>query len=208
MSKRNDVREREMLDFIREYIRKEGFAPTTDTIADALGCGKATVSKYVTRLIEVGELVRHTRYGLALPDTAPNLPRMPIVGSIACGKPKLAREDIEGYITADPEIVGVGDFIALIADGDSMIDAGIDDGDIVYVRRQASADDGEIVACLTYDGVTDTPRATLKRFYRDPMRRVYILHPENERLDDIVTDNVEIIGVVTHILKKVRKFSK
>lgn len=204
MSKRNDIREREMLEYIREYIAKEGFAPTTDTIARAFGCGKATVSKYVTRLLDSGELVRQTRYGLSLPETAAALPRMPIVGSIACGKPKLAHEDIEGYITADPAIVGVGDFIALIADGDSMIEAGIDDGDIVYVRRQASADDGEIVACLTYDGVTDAPRATLKRFYRDPKRRVYILHPENERLSDIVTDNVEIIGVVTHILKKVR----
>ncbi len=205
MSRRNDTREREMLDYIRGYIRREGVAPTTDIIADAFGCGKATVSKYVTRLLDSGELVRHTRYGLALPERATALPRMPIVGSIACGKPKLAHEDIEGYITADPEIVGVGDFIALIADGDSMIGAGIDDGDIVYIRRQATADDGEIVACLIDDGVTDIPRATLKRFYRDQKRRVYILHPENDRLSDIVTDNVEIVGVVTHILKKVRK---
>ena len=204
MSRKNDRREREMLEYIREYIKNEGFAPTTDIIAYALGCGKATVSKYVKRLIESGDLIRNTRYGLTIPDNAHKTVRAPIVGSIACGRPKLAHEDIEGYVTLDTEIFGVGDFMALIADGDSMIEAGIDDGDIVYIRRQSSADDGEIVACLIDDGVTDTPRATLKRFYRDPERRVYILHPENKRLSDIVAENVEIIGVATHILKRAR----
>ena len=204
MSRRNEDRKTEVYRFINEYIGERGVSPTTDEIARAMSMAKSTVSKYVNRLADEGHIERVGRYQMVTEHSAYAPYRMPIIGKIACGKPKLALEDIKGYIPLDRSLGG-GEFFCLIADGDSMIEAGIDDGDVVYVRRQPTADDGDIVVALIDDGVSEEGEATLKRFFRDTERRRYILHPENRAMKDIVVTEVRILGVALRVLKNLEK---
>lgn len=94
-------------------------------------------------------------------------------------------------------LFGRGEFFALQASGDSMINAGINDGDLVLIRKQNTAEEGEIIVALVDD------ETTLKRFYRDKKNKRFILHPENEKYDDIIVDNLVIQGIVTKVLKDV-----
>ncbi len=201
MNKRNDERMLEIYRFITEYIEENGQSPTTAKICEELGIAKATVSKFVGRLIDEGMLERGGRYGLTTAIGRGAKVSIPIVGRVACGKPKLATEDIDGYLTVDRNIIGEGEFFALTADGESMIEAGIADGDIVYVRRQSTADDGDIVVAMVTDELTGEKTATLKRFYRDEKNMRYILHPENSAMSNIIVSEAEILGVATKVLK-------
>ena len=201
MNPRNESRMMQIYEFIKDYIEEYGQSPTTDEISLKMGISKATVSKFVGRLIENGEVERAGRYGLTLVQGGGPKLTIPIVGSVACGKPKFAREDIDSYITVDRHLVGEGEFFALKADGDSMIQAGICHGDIVYVKRQSTAEDGQIVVALIIDDETSDPTATLKRLYFDRENRRYILHPENDSMSDIVVSSVQILGVAVRVLK-------
>jgi repressor LexA len=118
-----------------------------------------------------------------------------IVGSVPCGSPQYEEENIEEYISLPTAIFGKGDFFILRASGNSMIEAGIDDGDLVVVKKQLYADDGDIVVALVDN------QNTLKRFYRDNDNRKVILHPENKRMKDIVVDDCFIQGVACHVIK-------
>lgn len=124
----------------------------------------------------------------------PEMRKIPLVGTIACGEPILAVENIEGYISIPKELAG--DF-ALICKGDSMINARIFDGDIVYIRQQDTVENGEIAAVLIGN------EATLKRFKRLPDR--IILSPENPMYDPLVYRNEEMNSV--HILGKAVAFT-
>ena len=130
---------------------------------------------------------------------------MPVIGAVACGKPKLAVEDIKCYIPLDPSLKD-GEYFGLVADGESMIDVGIHSGDIIFIRRQETADDGDIVVAMIDDDYSDESTATLKRFYRDPENRRYILHPENSEMEDIVVDKVRILGKAVRILKNIEDY--
>lgn len=201
MNKRNDERMLNIYRFISEFIEENGQSPTTAEICAALGLAKSTVSKFVCRLVDEGMIERTGRYGLAtVGDRGPKV-SIPIVGRVACGKPKLATEDIDGYLTVDRHIVGEGEFFALTADGDSMIEAGIADGDIVYVRRQSTAEEGQIVVAMITDEETADPTATLKRLYLDRENESYILHPENSSMSDIRAKEIQILGVAVRVLK-------
>ena len=175
--------------------------PTTDEICREFGIAKSTASKFTNRLIERGMLEKCGRYGLAVTGKSCARRIAPIVGSVACGKPILASEDIEGYLTVDSDVMGGGEFFALRAEGDSMINAGICSGDLVYIRRQDSADEGEIVVAMVDDEVTGESRATLKRFFRDRENKRYILRPENEKMQDIIVTDLHILGVAVSVLK-------
>ena len=118
-----------------------------------------------------------------------------IVGSVPCGSPQYEEENIEEYISLPTAIFGKGDFFILRASGNSMIEAGIDDGDLVVVKKQIYADDGDIVVALVDN------QNTLKRFYRDNDNRKVILHPENKWMKDIVVDDCFIQGVACHVIK-------
>ena len=203
MRAKNEDKKIEVYDFINGYISENGTSPTTAEICAAVGLAKATVSKYVNRLADEGLLDRIGRYGLVSSSVQRPKARMPIIGSVACGKPKLAVEDIEGYITVDEDIMGnSGEYFALIADGDSMINAGIDSGDIVYIEKNDYAENGSIVVALVEDGETSEIRATLKRFFRDEENKRYILRPENDALSDIIVSQVKIIGIARRVLKR------
>ena len=201
MNRKNDKRELEIYNFVNNHIQNNGFSPTIDEICREFSIAKSTASKFINRLIDGGMLEKNGRYGLSLPSRSGARRIAPIVGSVACGKPILANEDIEGYLTVDEGVMGQGEFFALRAEGDSMINAGIWGGDLVYIRRQSSADEGEIVVAMVDDEITGEPRATLKRFYRDRENKRYILRPENEKMQDIIVSDLHILGVAVSVLK-------
>ena len=162
MSRKNEERKREVYLFIKKYMRENGASPTINEIAEAFGMAKSTTSKFLTRLIEEGAIERRGRYGMKTAERSFVPYMMPIIGTVACGKPILAVEDIQGYIPLD-ESMARGEYFGLVAKGDSMIDVGINDGDVVYVRRQETCEDGDIVVALIDDDLTDGSEATLKR---------------------------------------------
>ena len=204
MRPQNDERKMEVYRFVTDFMKEKGVCPTTQQIGDTLGMAKSTVSKYMNRLMDDGLIEKYGRYQTIISE-APVLPQnytlMPVVGSISCGQPILAIEDVEEYIPIDVTMLGYGEYFGLIARGDSMIDAGIYDGDTVYIRKQNSAMDGEIVVAMVEDEFCDGWNATLKRFYRDLKNNRYILHPENPRLEDIIVDQVHVVGVAVRVLK-------
>jgi len=126
----------------------------------------------------------------------PGFMSMPVVGTIACGTPILAEENIESYLSISGKFLGPGVFFVLVAKGDSMINAGIDNGDYVIVRQQNSADEGQIVVALVEDG-----ECTLKRYYKDEKRKKIRLHPENNEMEDMYFDTISIQGVAVKVIK-------
>ena len=122
--------------------------------------------------------------------------QIPVLGEIACGDPILAEENIEEYVSLPTAIFGKGDFFILRASGQSMIEAGIDDGDLVVVKKQVEANDGDIVVALVDN------QNTLKRYFRDDENKKIILHPENKKMKDIIVDECCIQGVACHIIKE------
>ncbi|MBQ3802604.1 MAG: repressor LexA, partial [Oscillospiraceae bacterium] len=119
--------------------------------------------------------------------------RAPVVGTVACGLPILAEENIEEYVRLPAALFGRGSFFILRAHGDSMINAGIADGDLVLVRLQDTADYNQIVVALIDD------EATLKRFRPEGDR--VVLHAENPNYDDIVVDRCAVQGVAVKVIK-------
>ena len=120
---------------------------------------------------------------------------IPIYGDISCGQLKSIDNNIEGYIEIPRYMIGDGNYFVLHTSGDSMINADIHDGDLIIIKRQSTADNGNIVAVMIDNEVT------LKRFFRLDNIRKYKLHPENSNYDDIIVDNCDILGVAVKILK-------
>lgn len=121
-----------------------------------------------------------------------------VLGDVSCGLPKYADENIESYVELPRQLLGEGSFYLLRAKGDSMIDADIDDGDLVVIRQQNTARDGDIVVALMED------EATLKTLFWDRGHKCIRLHPENPKYRDIIVQNVLIQGVAVKVLKNVR----
>lgn len=181
--------------FVSDYTDSNGISPTMQEVADGVGSSKATVQRYIAQLCEDGILDYSGYRTMTSTKTKAAAIRVPVLGTIACGIPKFAEENIEEYVRLPVALFGKGNFFILRAYGDSMIEAGIDNGDLVLIRQQNYADEGQIVVALMED------EATLKRFYPEPKKHRIRLHPENSRMDDIYVDNCEIQGVVVKVLK-------
>lgn len=123
------------------------------------------------------------------------LNRVPILGNISCGMPDFSEENFEKYIPLPVALFGEGDFFLLRAKGYSMIEAGIDPRDLVVVRKQKTANEGDIVVALVGN------ETTLKRYYLDRERKCIRLHPENEEMEDIFVKECMIQGVAEHVIK-------
>ena len=121
--------------------------------------------------------------------------KVAVLGAVSCGVPKFAEENIEEYVRLPVALFGSGEFYILRANGDSMVDAGIEDGDLVLIRQQNYANEGQIVVALMED------EATLKRYYPEPQKRRIRLHPENSSMRDIYVANCIIQGVAVKVLK-------
>lgn len=186
--------------FVESYYMVEYRSPSTAEIAKNLGIVKSTVYKYLIEMRERG-MLSYDGKEISTEMTEkirPNVTRAAVLGSIACGEPRFAEENIEEYVSLPESLFGKGDFYILRAKGDSMIDAGIDDGDLVVIRQQSSADDGKIVVALVDD------EATLKRYYRDDKNQRIRLHPENDTMEDIFVDNCLIQGVAVKVIKNLQ----
>ena len=181
--------------FVSDYTDSNGISPTMQEVADGVGSSKATVQRYIAQLCEDGILDYSGYRTMTSTKTKAAAIRVPVLGTIACGIPKFAEENIEEYVRLPVALFGKGNFFILRAYGDSMIEAGIDNGDLVLIRQQNYADEGQIVVDLMED------EATLKRFYPEPKKHRIRLHPENSRMDDIYVDNCEIQGVAVKVLK-------
>lgn len=181
--------------FVSDYTDSNGISPTMQEVADGVGSSKATVQRYIAQLCDDGILDYSGYRTMTSTKTKAAAIRVPVLGTIACGIPKFAEENIEEYVRLPVALFGKGNFFILRAYGDSMIEAGINNGDLVLIRQQNYADEGQIVVALMED------EATLKRFYPEPKKHRIRLHPENSRMDDIYVDNCEIQGVAVKVLK-------
>ena len=202
------ARQQEIWQFLVTYVDDHGYPPTVREIGDAVGLASpSTVHAHLANLDRAGlikrdptkpraiELVGRPRPSAARESGAEQLP---LVGQIAAGGPLLAEENVEDRI-AVPDIVGRNADFLLRVKGDSMIETGILDGDLVVVRRQDDARDGEIVVALVGDDES-ADEATVKTFRRDPGGRVR-LQPENSALEPIYADHVQILGKVVGVLR-------
>lgn len=184
---------------IRNHLEKHGTPPTVAEIAQEAGVGKTTAYRYLEALKDKG-MIDYTSGHRSIVTREAKMMRMestivPVLGAVSCGTPKLAEENIEEYMRLPVALVGKGEFFLLRANGDSMIEAGINHGDLVLVRKQNHADEGQIVVALMEE------EATLKRFYPDPENQRVILHPENCHMEDIIVQDCIIQGVAVKVLK-------
>jgi repressor LexA len=197
-------RQQEIWDFLVDYVDAHGYPPTVREIGEAVGLASpSTVHAHLANLERAGLLKRDPTKPRALELVgrerveAPveTLQKLPLVGQIAAGGPLLAEENVEDHL-AVPETLR-GDFILRVK-GDSMIDAGILDGDLVVVQRAQDARNGEIVVALAGDDES-ADEATVKRFFRENGR--VRLQPENEALEPIYAQHVQILGRVTGVFR-------
>jgi repressor LexA len=206
------ARQQEIWQFLVRYVDDHGYPPTVREIGEAVGLASpSTVHAHLANLERAGllrrdptkpralELIGHRR-AEAEPGREPELTRLPLVGQIAAGAPLLAEENVEDQI-AVPEPLGRGADFLLKVRGDSMVDAGILDGDTLVVRRQNDAQNGDVVVALVGDDES-ADEATVKTFYREEGR--VRLQPENAALQPIYADHVEVLGKVIGVFRSLR----
>ena len=189
---RTSDKQQKILEFLNEFIDANGYPPTVREICAAVGLkSTATVSYHLTELKRLGKIQADSgkRRAITLPEQSRS-GRIPIVGVVTAGYPILATENIEGFLPWD----GDSDCFALRVKGDSMIGAGILDGDKVIIRPQPEAQNGEIVVALLGD------EATCKRFRRDSSG-IWLL-PENPNYEPINGRDAQIIGKVKAVLRE------
>jgi repressor LexA len=203
-------RQREIWSFLVDYVDRHGYPPTVREIGGAVGLASpSTVHAHLANLERAGllrrdptkpralELVGRGKAARQTAETGPaELPKLPLLGQIAAGGPLLAEENVEEEL-AVPENLR-GDFLLRVK-GESMIEAGILDGDVVVVRRTQDARDGEIVVALAGDDES-ADEATVKRFFRENGR--IRLQPENSALEPIYAPHVEILGKVVGMFRE------
>lgn len=184
--------------FIEEYYGQYGTSPTIRCIAENVGCSKSNVSIYIDYLkeqglMEIGENGYETDVTKA---TDTKVIAVPKLGYVPCGPLSEEYECIDGYVRLPASFVGnAKSCFLLTATGNSMIDVGINDGDLVLVKQQNEANYNDIVVALVENEVT------LKRFRPDPENKRIILHPENKRMKDIVVKECKIQGVAIKVIK-------
>jgi repressor LexA len=201
-------RQRQILDFLTSYLDAHGYPPTVREIGEAVGLASpSTVHAHLANLERAGLIKRDPTKPRALELTdrtrsqpAADVHRLPLVGEIAAGSPLLADENIQEHLAVPDTLArGDGEEFLLRVKGDSMVNAGILDGDIVVVHRQEDARNGEIVVALAgQDEGAD--EATVKRFFREGGR--VRLQPENDSLDPIYAEYVQVLGAVTGVFRK------
>lgn len=192
-------KEKEVYEFIKEQIEKEGYPPSVREICTAVGLSSpSTVQRYINSLEEKGFIVKggSKKRAITLPkqENEVEVLSVPVVGNVAAGQPILAEENITEYFPIPMQYAKNTDMYMLKVRGDSMINAGILDGDFVIVESTEIARNGEIVVALLEDS------ATVKTFYRE---KDYIrLQPENDALEPIISKDVKILGKVSGVFRK------
>ena len=192
----------EVLEYIKSFIENHGYPPTVREIGVACNLkSTATVKYYIDKLEKENYIKKSPLKNRCIEIIDDNFNKksikLPLVGNIRAGQPIIAEQNIEEYITIPTEIFNnTDDLFILRVEGESMIDAGIYDGDYIMVKRQNSANNGEIVAALIENS------ATVKRFYKE--KNQFRLKAENSTMSDIIANEVHILGIVTGLIRKLK----
>ena len=203
MRRKNPEHFKTIEEFIDSYIQTNDRSPSQREIAAGTGMSNANVSRYLSYMKQEGMIdydgtrnIVTRKQEKANADTV----MLPVLGAIACGMPIFAEENVEQYVRLPSSWLGRGEHFLLRTEGDSMIGIGISDGDLVIVRKQDHAEEGQVIVALI-----DSESATLKRYYLDDEKRMIRLHPENESMDDIYVEETKlrIQGVAIKLLKDI-----
>ena len=201
-------KEEQLLEFIKNYQNSNGYPPTVREMCKAIKVSStSTIFYYLNKLENSNkikknpnknralEIVNNEEHNISMINSnADNMTRIPVLGTVTCGEPILAVQTSEEYFMVSPTLFKGDDLFMLTAQGDSMINAGIYDGDKIVLRQQSHANNGDIVAALIDDS------ATIKRFYKEDGH--YRLQPENDAFSPIIVDSVQIIGKVVGLVRK------
>ena len=191
-----------ILKFVNKYYQKNRVAPTITDVAEGVGVARSTTHRYLQELSERGVL-NYDRGILSAPESAKMKTAYvsaPLVGSIQCGSPEEEQEYVEEYVSLPVSMFGKGEFYILRAKGDSMVDAGIEEDDLLVIERNCPADEGDIVVALDQE-----QQNTLKRYVGfDNDEKCFILAYENEARypgEVIKLKSFEVQGVARHVIK-------
>ena len=189
---------KQILEYIEDYYIDHNVSPSTTRIAEQMGISRGTAHKYLVEMDERGMLSYQGRNITTARTEKMHTStfRAAVVGDISCGLPNIAEEHIEEYVSLPESMFGSGEFYILRAHGESMIEAGIDPGDLVVIRRQETAENGQIAVVLVDE------EATLKRLYVEDNR--VRLHPENSEMEDFYVDHCIIQGVAVKVINDLR----
>lgn len=202
MKKLNGNLLNDIIEYITHYQVQEGTSPTFREITENFNLpSKSMAHRYVHALESTGKLELDGDGSIAMPLNIDSsyTATVALVGKVRCGRPTTAIEDFEAMYKFPKELTGHGDFFMLTAKGDSMIEAGIYEGDYLIIREQPTAEIGDIVVALSEDGSGESD-ATLKRFTRRDGK--FYLHAENEEYDDIDFNGYKIIGKLVGSYRK------
>ncbi len=192
-------KEQMVYEYIKSQIEKVGYPPSIREICSAVGLSSpSTVHGYLKRLTDKGIILQDgsKKRAIRLPEreVIADVLSVPVVGTVAAGTPILATENITDVFPLSQSFPHSGELFMLKVKGDSMINAGILDGDFVIVEQQQTARNGQMVVALVDDS------ATVKTFYKENGH--FRLQPENDALSPIIVDEVSILGVVTGVFRK------
>ena len=202
MSKRIGDKQLEILEYLKKEILEKGYPPSVREICDAVGLkSTSTVHGHLNRLEKKGMIRRDPTKPRAIEildttfyNTRQELVNVPIVGNVTDGQPILAVENIDDYFPLPVDYVRNDTVYMLHVQGESMIEAGIFDNDLVLVRKQSTAENGDIVVAMLEDS------ATVKRFFRE--KEHIRLQPENSTMNPIIVKDVSILGKVIGLFRK------
>ncbi|GGA58660.1 LexA repressor [Kroppenstedtia guangzhouensis] len=202
-------RQQAILDYIKQEVREKGYPPSVREIGEAVGlASSSTVHGHLNRLEKKGLIRRDPTKPRAIEvldqdhDPAPDIPSQtvmaPLVGKVTAGEPITAVENVEEYFPIPRRMVRPDESVFILAvRGDSMINAGVMDGDYVMVRQQNTADNGDMIVAMTPEN-----EATVKRFYKEKNR--VRLQPENDTMEPIWLPEVTILGKVIGLLREIQ----
>jgi len=193
----------QVIDFVTGYQVREGKSPTFDGIAWGLRITKPRAHRYVHTLADRGILSLDKNGSIEMPKVldSSDVAHVPLMGAVRCGTPSMAVEDFDGMYKLPRDFTGSGSFFMLRAKGDSMINAGIVNGDFLVIREQQEASIGDIVVAIKESEDSGDSETTLKRLVRNNGR--YYLRPENEAYEDIDAAEYRIIGKLKSLIRTV-----
>lgn len=195
-------RQKEILNFISDYQEENSYPPTVREIGDHFGVSIRAVQDHITALQKKGFITQTQKKSRSIKvlvderqkDQGMFMEKVPLIGTIAAGKPLLCEENYEGYVTLTEPFIRPGkNYFALHVRGQSMINAGILEGDLAIIEQASTATDGQIVVAVIDDAIT------LKRYFKEPSR--IRLQPENPAFHPIYCQDVRIVGILTNLVR-------
>lgn len=198
MSKNFDEKQQQLIQFIYDFTKQNGYTPSVREMCDKMHfASTSTIFYYLTKCEEQGIIKRAKGKNRAIELVdVPFEDGVPVVGKVAAGEPILAVENVEDYIKLPENLFDYksNELFILNVKGESMINAGINNGDKLIVKQQKTANNGQIVVALVDDS------ATVKRFYKE--KGYFRLQPENDTMEPIIVNQVDILGIVIGLIRK------